>query len=60
MSTDPKPLTDQEHTEAEAWGMSEDRYRQAKADMAKAERRHGPESNYEDAAMQAEARMNRL
>ncbi|PRZ12927.1 hypothetical protein BCL67_11729 [Nesterenkonia sandarakina] len=60
MSTAPKPLTDEEHAEAEAWGMSEERYRQAKADMAKTERRHGPESDYEDAAMQAEARMNGL
>lgn len=54
-----EPLTDEERAEAEAWGMDEDRYRQAKADMAEAERRYGTEAHYEEAAMRREVEINR-
>ncbi|MDR8019216.1 hypothetical protein [Nesterenkonia aerolata] len=59
MAEHDEPLTEEELSEARAWGMDEVRYRQAKADMAEAERRYGAEAHYEDAAMRREAEINR-
>lgn len=59
MAENVEPLTAEERAEAESWGMDEDRYRQAKADMAEAERKYGAEAHYEAAAMQREIEINR-